>query len=66
MTTIWPQGDPLTVQTTAEGEPMILRWRGTHHPVERITDRWRVVTGWWDDIPVARGYFTLVTTTGGW
>lgn len=64
MTYVWPQGDPITVQTDPAGQPRALRWRGVEHAVEQVLDRWRVNTGWWDDAPVSREYFTLTTTSG--
>jgi hypothetical protein len=63
MTHFWPEGEPVEVEADSLWTPVRLTWQGTVHPVETITDRWRVDEEWWRG-RVWREYFTLITSTG--
>jgi len=59
----WPDGDPIRVTANPLGTPISFLWRGRHHPVMRVTRRWRIDANWWRK-RVWREYFKLVTRTG--
>jgi hypothetical protein len=62
MTRLWRDGLPLAVWT--EGDlPSRFHWQGQAHTVERVTDHWRIDSGWWR-FHVWRDYFKLVTRSG--
>jgi hypothetical protein len=63
MTHFWPQGEPVSVQTDAGGDPARITWRDRHHPVALITRRWRVDSEWWRR-RAWRAYYKLSTETG--
>lgn len=65
MTRLWPEGR--TVETWGEGEtPAGFLWAGTPHCVDRVHDRWRIHTRWWQPAasPVCREYVKVTTDTG--
>jgi hypothetical protein len=65
MTRLWPDGN--TVETWGEGEtPAGFFLAGTPHRVDRVHDRWRIHTRWWQPIdpPLCREYIKVTTDTG--
>jgi len=65
MTRLWPAGDPIQVETGADGQPQSFLWRGVWHPVERVAARWRVRTGWWAAGGEAWREYVRLTTVDG-
>ena len=64
MTRLWSEGEPVTVWGSEEN-PSAFDWRGEHHRVEGICNRWRVHTRWWEqDGTIQREYLKLTTDTG--
>ncbi len=63
MTRLWPDGAPIAVTTDAAGHPLRFIWQGRAHPVEQITQQWRVRVDWWR-AAAWREHFKLTTTTG--
>ncbi len=63
MTRLWLSGLALAVWLDDEGIPIRLRWEEQTHPVQGISNRWRVDVRWWR-ARIWRDYFQLVTTTG--
>jgi hypothetical protein len=63
MTHLWPQGDPIIVQSDAVLTPQLFTWQGRTHPVQQVAKRWRVDLDWWQT-RVWREYFKLTTQTG--
>ena len=63
MTRMWIIGEPILVETAADGSPVTLTWNGTVHPIHGISDRWRVDADWWRG-RIWRMYFTVTTRTG--
>jgi hypothetical protein len=77
MTRLWPNGEPITVESDPDGAPRAFTWQGRTHLVQGIAKRWRVDTGWWHHPAVSpvpgrcgtnrrvwREYFKLSTRTG--
>lgn len=62
MTYVWQSGAAVPV-VCQDGQPVRFRWGKRQHRVQRIVQRWRVHTGWWDQ-PLWRDYFRLVTADG--
>ena len=70
----WLKGKAIDVWTGTAGAvgvgkgadvPKGFVWRGTRHRVDRVCNRWRVHTRWWEpDQAVWREYFKVVTDTG--
>jgi hypothetical protein len=63
MTLLWPQGEPITVDSDALLTPQAFVWQGQPHPVQAVSKRWRVDVEWWQQ-RVWREYFKLTTQTG--
>ena len=63
MTYLWPNGQPISVETDQPGIPRRFTWRGRIHPVQGIANRWRVDEDWWRG-RIWREYFKLYTRTG--
>ena len=63
MTHLWPQGEPITVQSDPLLTPQVFTWQGRRHPVRQIAKRWRVDQEWWQG-RIWREYFKLTTGTG--
>ena len=59
----WKEGDPATVETDRMGLPTCFHWLGQSHPVQEISNVWRVDDAWWKG-RVWRDHFKLITTTG--
>jgi protein ImuB len=65
MTRLWPEGEPVQVETGPDGAPQAFLWRGARHPVAAVANRWRVRTGWWIREGEAwREYLKLTTADG--
>lgn len=63
MTHLWPDGQPITVETDGLGVPRRFIWLGRTHTVEILANRWRVDEDWWRG-RIWREYFKLATDTG--
>ena len=63
MTRLWLSGLALEVWLDSVDNPTRLRWEGQTHPVQIISNRWRVDVRWWR-VRIWRDYFQLVTATG--
>ena len=63
MTHFWQAGLPIEAQKDAEGLPTQLYWDDQCHPVQVITNHWRVDLGWWR-LRICRDYYKVATTTG--
>lgn len=63
MTHLWPQGEPITVQSDPLATPLVFIWQGQVHQVQGVARRWRVDQGWWR-WRIWREYFKLITQTG--
>lgn len=63
MTHLWPDGQPITVETDGLGAPRRFIWLGQTHTVEILANRWRVDEDWWRG-RIWREYFKLATDTG--
>lgn len=60
---------PLTVHTSAQGEPVEVtleggRGEGGHHLVEHIEEVWRVAEAWWREAPIRRTYYRVLIDGG--
>lgn len=62
MTHLWPEGAAVKVWADADG-PRRLVWNETVHPVQAITNQWRLDQGWWR-LRIWRDYFMIETSTG--
>ncbi len=64
MTRLWPEGE--AVDTWGEEcTPAGFFWQGRSHSIEKICNRWRVHTRWWEpDGVVWREYVKVATGTG--
>lgn len=58
----WPEGCPVEV-LSLDGCPRQFRWNLRLHRVLRVSDHWRVHTGWWAT-EVWRDYWQVTTHTG--
>lgn len=63
MTYLWPDGDPLKVDTDPFGRPMHLLWLGSQHQVTKIINRWILDDLWWVK-RIWRDYYEVITDTG--
>lgn len=63
MTRFWSSGDPIRVDVDDDGRPLAFLWRNQHHPIEGITQHWRVDAEWWI-LRIWRDYFKAYTRTG--
>lgn len=63
MTRLWPQGEPITVESDGLLTPQVFIWREQVHPVQVVAKRWRVDVEWWQQ-RVWREYFKVTTQTG--
>ncbi len=63
MTRLYADREAIQVTAAADHAPRAFAWRGEWHPVERIFNRWRVVTDWWSD-EAQREYYRLTTSDG--
>lgn len=65
MSRLWPEGEPITVQTDAAGRPLRFSWQQRVHPLLKIQQRWQVDTDWWsEEGRIWRSYLAVTTTTG--
>jgi hypothetical protein len=63
MTRLWPQGEPITVESDDLLIPQTFVWQGQAHPVQAVAKRWRVDVDWWQQ-RIWREYFKVTTQTG--
>jgi hypothetical protein len=62
MTRLWGSGAAIRV-TLQEGKPARFVWESRTHPVQAITNHWRVDMGWWR-LRLWRHYYKAITSTG--
>jgi hypothetical protein len=65
MTRTFRDGILIAVEPDGAAQPLLFVWRATRHPVDQITNRWRVNTEWWK-VQIVREYFQVTTQTGLW
>ena len=65
MTRLWPNGEPIAVQTDAQGRPVRFTWGQQTHKLARVHQRWQVDVDWWSSEGRAQRLYLAVTTTGG-
>ena len=65
MTHVWPQGEPIQVETGPGETPAAFVWRGMRHPVAAVANRWRVLASWWAPGDEAWQEYVKLTTTDG-
>lgn len=63
MARLWPHGERITVEANSQGELYSFTWRGECHPIQAISNVWRVDETWWQK-HILRDYFKLTTQTG--
>ena len=61
---LWSKGE--AIETWGAGDvPAGFVWRGRHHRIERVCNRWRIHTRWWEPGQAGwREYWKVVTDTG--
>jgi hypothetical protein len=64
MTRLLPEGEAIQVWGP-EDAPEAFVWRGTRHRVERVCNRWRVHTRWWESGEAMWREYWKVTTDRG-
>ena len=65
MSRLWPEGEPITMQTDTQGRPVRFVWRGRTHRLARVQQRWEVDVDWWrTDGRVQRAYLAITTVDG--
>jgi hypothetical protein len=65
MSRLWPQGEPIAVQTNAQDQPVRFTWRARTYRLAQVHQRWEVDVDWWrPEGRIWRAYLA-VTTTGG-
>ena len=62
MTRLWGSGAAIRVVLIDE-KPTRFIWASRTHPVQTITNHWRVDVGWWR-LRLWRHYYKIITTTG--
>lgn len=64
MTRLWPEGEAVDIWGE-ECKPAGFLWQGRSHSIEKICNRWRVHTRWWEPGGVVwREYVKVATGTG--
>lgn len=65
MTRLWPDGSLIETWGGAE-IPTGFLWAGASHRVDRVHNRWRVHTQWWQTAApaICREYLKVTTDTG--
>jgi hypothetical protein len=65
MSRLWPEGEPIAVQTNAQAQPVRFTWRGRTYRLARVQQHWEVDVDWWRDAGrVWRAYLAVTTTDG--
>jgi hypothetical protein len=65
MSRLWPDGEPISMQTDAQGNPVRFTWRGSVHKLAQVQQRWQVDTDWWrPEGRIWRAYLAVTTTDG--
>ena len=65
VTRAWPDGEAIQVRVDGDAQPILFRWRGIPHPVQRIVETWQIHTNWWESSGVIRRtYHALLTQDG--
>lgn len=65
MTRLWPVGQRVQVWGD-ENAPAGFVWQGTSHSIERVCNRWRLHTRWWEPGQVVWREYCKVTTDRGY
>ncbi len=65
MSRLWPQGEPIQVQTDAVGRPLRFVWRQRTYRLAQLQQRWQVDTDWWSEAGRIWRDYVAVTTTDG-
>ena len=65
MSRLWPQGQPINMQTDDGGRPLRFSWQNRVHSLLQIQQHWQVDTDWWsDEGRLWRDYLAVTTTNG--
>jgi hypothetical protein len=67
MTRLWPEGEVVQMwsATAVEGHLEGFTWQGTAHRIQKVCNRWRVHTRWWEpEEALWREYLKVTTDTG--
>ena len=65
MTRIWPNGQPIPMQTDEEGRPVLFVLNEQRFRLLRIEQHWEVDTDWWSDEGRVWGRYVAATTLEG-
>lgn len=65
MSRLWPEGEPIGVQTNTNDQPVRFTWRERVYRLTQIHQRWEVNADWWRaEGRIWRSYFAVTTTDG--
>ena len=65
MSRLWPEGEPISVQTNTHDQPVRFTWHERVYRLARIHQRWEVDVDWWRaEGRVWRSYLAVTTTDG--
>ena len=65
MTRLWPDGEPIEVDTDEGGRPVRFDWQGQSYRLHQVQQHWQVDNDWWsEEGRVWRDYLAVTTTTG--
>jgi hypothetical protein len=65
MSRLWPEGEPIAMQTNAQAQPVRFTWRERTYRLARVQQRWEVDVDWWrTEGRVWRAYLAVTTTDG--
>lgn len=65
MSRLWPEGEPILVQTDAHNRPLRFVWRERTYRLVQIQQHWQVDTDWWSEAGrIWRDYMAVTTTNG--
>jgi len=65
MSRLWPEGEPIQMQTDADGRPLRFVWRERPYRLAQIQQRWQVDADWWREAGRIWRDYVAVTTTDG-
>ncbi len=65
MSRLWPEGEPISVQTNSDAQPVRFTWHERVYRLARIHQRWEVdVDRWRVEGRIRRAYLAVTTTDG--